>query len=62
MPFFILQAAYSGTAAAHMIEHPQHREDALRKTCEALGGKMYQFFYSFGEYDALFIAELPSNK
>ena len=62
MPFYLIQAAYSGTAAAHMVEHPQHREEALRKTCEALGGKMHQFFYSFGNYDAIVLAELPGNK
>ena len=62
MPFYLLRAAYSGTAAAHMVQHPQHREDALKKTCEALGGKMLQYFYSFGDYDAVVIAELPSNK
>ena len=62
MAFYLLQAAYSGTAAAHMVQHPQHREAALRKACEALGGKMHHFFYSFGNYDAMVIAELPSNK
>ena len=62
MPFYLLQAAYSGTAAAHMVQQPQHREEALAKACAALGGKMHQFFYSFGAYDAVVLAELPSNK
>jgi uncharacterized protein with GYD domain len=62
MPFYLIRAAYSGTAAAHMVQHPQHREAAVRKTCEALGGKMLHFFYCFGDYDALALAELPNNK
>ena len=62
MPFFLMQAAYTGTADASMIQHPQHREAALRTACEALGGRMHHFFFSFGKYDALIIAELPDNK
>jgi uncharacterized protein with GYD domain len=62
MPFYLIRAAYSGTAAAHMVQHPQHRESAVRKSCEALGGKMHQFFYSFGDYDAVVLVELPNNK
>ena len=62
MPFYLIRAAYTGTAAAHMVEHPQHREDAVRKSCETLGGKLHQFFYSFGDYDALALVELPNNK
>jgi uncharacterized protein with GYD domain len=45
-----------------MVQHPQHREDAVRKSCEALGGKLHHFFYSFGDYDALTLVELPNNK
>ena len=62
MPFYLIQAAYTGTAAASLVQHPQHREQALRKTCETLGGKMHHFFFSFGKYDALMLAELPDNK
>ena len=45
-----------------MIKHPQHREEALRKTCKAQGGKMHNFFFSFGKYDTVLLAELPDNK
>ena len=62
MPFYLIRAAYSGTAAAHMVKHPQHREDAVRETCKSLDGKLHQFFYSFGDYDALALVELPNNK
>lgn len=62
MPFYLVRVAYSGTAAAHMVQHPQHRENAVRKMCEALGGKLHHFFYCFGDYDAIALAELPNNK
>ena len=54
--------AYSAPAAEHMVTHPRHREQTLQKTCKALGGKLLQFYYCFGEYDALVIVELPNNK
>ena len=62
MPFYLLQAVYSPAATASLVEHPQHREEVLRNACAALGGKMHHFFYCFGEYDAMVVAELPSNK
>jgi len=62
MPFYLIRAAYSGTAAAHMVQHPQHRENAVRQTCETLSGKLHAFFYCFGDYDAITIVELPNNK
>jgi len=62
MPFYLMRASYTSSAASTMVQHPQHREEALRKSCAALGGKMHQFFFSFGEYDAVMLAELPDNK
>ena len=62
MPYYLIQATYSAPAAAHMVQHPQHREQALKKSCQALGGKLHEFFYSFGVFDALGIVELPDNK
>jgi uncharacterized protein with GYD domain len=62
MPFFLIRAAYSSSGVASIVQHPQHREEVLRKSCAALGGKMHHFFFSFGEYDAMVLAELPDNK
>jgi uncharacterized protein with GYD domain len=62
MAYYLIRAAYTGTAAAHLVQHPQHRETAVRKSCEALGGKLHGFYYCFGEYDAMALAELPNNK
>jgi len=62
MAFYLIRAQYSSPAVETMVKHPQHREEALRKTCEALGGKLHHFFFSFGEYDAIVLAELPDNK
>ena len=62
MAFYLMRAQYSSSAVEAMVKHPQHREEALRKSCAALGGKMHHFFFCFGEYDAVVLAELPDNK
>lgn len=62
MPFYLIQADYSAESSKKLVEKPQQREKALAKACKALGGKMHQFFFSFGEYDAVVIAELPDNQ
>jgi uncharacterized protein with GYD domain len=62
MPFYLIRASYTSAATSNLVQHPQHREEVLRKTCEALGGRMHHFFFSFGEYDAMVLAELPDNK
>ena len=45
-----------------MIADPQPRENVTRRTAESLGGKLHAFFFSFGEYDAVAIVELPDNQ
>jgi hypothetical protein len=31
MPHYLVQAAYKDTAMKHMVDHPQPREDVVRK-------------------------------
>lgn len=62
MPFYLIQADYSTEGAKSLTGHPQHREEALAKACAGLGGKMLHFFYSFGDYDTVVLAELPDNQ
>ena len=62
MTFYLMRAQYSRSAIEAMVQHPQNREEAVRRSCEALGGKLHHFFYCFGEYDVLGLAELPDNK
>jgi uncharacterized protein with GYD domain len=61
MAFYLIQVAYKDTATKTLIANPQTREEVIRKTCASLGGKLLSFFFSFGEYDVVIIAELPDN-
>lgn len=61
MGFYLIQLAYTAEAAKAMVKNPQNREATARAAMESLGGKAHSFFFAFGEYDAVIIAELPGN-
>jgi uncharacterized protein with GYD domain len=61
MSFYLIQLAYTADAAKAMVKNPQNREEIARAAMESLGGRNLSFFFAFGEYDAVLIAELPSN-
>lgn len=62
MAFYLLQVRYNQPAMKAMVDHPQDRTEAARKAVEAFGGKLHQFFFAFGEYDAVVISEFPDNE
>ena len=62
MPFYLIQGVYSQEGSSHLVTHPQRREDVLRETCKELGGQLHFYFFSFGQYDAAMLAELPDNE
>jgi uncharacterized protein with GYD domain len=45
-----------------MVETPQDRAVQARSIVEAFGGKLHRYFFSFGEFDGVGIAEFPDNK
>ena|SRR5579862_9669516 len=61
MAFYLIQVAYTAEAVKAMVNNPQSREEVARKATESLGGKLHSFYFSFGEYDAVLIAEAPNN-
>jgi len=61
MPYFMIQVSYTPEAWAAMLKNPHDRGEAVRGVIEALGGRMEQFWYAFGEYDVVAIAQMPNN-
>ena len=62
MPFYLYQMSYSRDAVKAMIANPSDRKAAARQLTEAAGGKLHEFFFSFGTNDILVIAEAPSDE
>ncbi len=61
MPHYLFQASYTGEGWGSQIQSPQNRLEALRPAIEGLGGRIESFYYAFGEYDIVAIAEFPDN-
>ena len=61
MPFYLLQVAYTPESFKAMIANPSDRKAAADKVAEAVGGKVHQFFFAFGKYDAVVIIEAPDD-
>ena len=61
MPNYLLQVSYSPEAWAALIEKPQDRFEAVRKSIEKLGGSISGGWLSFGDYDLVALLEMPDN-
>ena len=61
MPKYMTQFAYTSDAWVALAKNPQNREEVLRSLVEKLGGRCLAFYYAFGEYDGVIIAEMPDE-
>src|ERR1700751_4805173 len=55
MPLYMYQASYTSESWAAQLKNPQNR-------IEAVGGKLVGGWYCFGEYDVVFICDVPNNE
>ena len=62
MPKYMVRANYSNGGATGLLDAGgTGRRDAVKAFIESAGGQVEAFYYCFGEYDVLFIADLPNN-
>src|ERR1700712_1080590 len=61
MAQYLGRFSYTSDAVRAMVQSPQDRETAARESLEALGGKLLGFWFCFGEFDGVFLAEAPDN-
>jgi uncharacterized protein with GYD domain len=61
MSLYLFQVSYNAAGTKTMVDHPHSREDAARRTIEALGGRLHGFYFAFGDFDAVLIVEMPDN-
>jgi uncharacterized protein with GYD domain len=62
MGFYMMQGCYTQGAVKNLLLHPEDRTKAGAGLVKAAGGKMHQYFMTFGEYDFLAIMELPDDQ
>src|ERR1035437_3407550 len=61
MSLSMIQFTYKAETVGNLIQNPEDRSATVGKLIEQLGGKMLAFYYSFGDYDGLIIADMPDN-
>lgn len=59
--FFLIEAIYTNSSWAAMVERPQNRRELLDAVIRKLGGTVENFWFSFGDRDAYVIVSLPGN-
>lgn len=61
MPLYLGRASYSVDAIRGLVENPHDRAQTAAEAFESLGGKLIGFWFAFGEFDVVFVAEAPDN-
>jgi uncharacterized protein with GYD domain len=61
MAQYLLQIGYEPHAWEALLKQPQNRAEAVRPAIEALGGRMNQFWMSFGDYDIIGVVDMPDT-
>ena len=57
MPIFITQGRYSQSAMKGMVSSPEDRTEPVRQLIERAGGRLLNYYVTFGDYDFLVISE-----
>ena len=61
MSIYMIQASYTSGAWGRLVQRPEHRMEALKPVIETLGGRLLDWYYSFGEFDVMLLIEVPDN-
>ena len=62
MPKFMVQANYVGDGLKGLLrEGGTKRRETVAQVIEGMGGKLESFYYAFGDYDVIGIADMPDN-
>ena len=62
MSKFLVQANYVGEGLKGLLkEGGTKRRETVAQVIEGMGGKLESFYYAFGDFDVLGIADMPDN-
>jgi uncharacterized protein with GYD domain len=61
MPIYITQGRYTRDAIKGMIVNPEDRAVAVGRAVAKAGGRLIGYYVTFGDYDFISIADVPSE-
>jgi uncharacterized protein with GYD domain len=62
MPKYMIQASYVGEGLKGLLkEGGTKRRETVAQVIEGMGGKLESFYYAFGDYDVVAVADMPDN-
>ncbi len=61
MSLSMIQFSYKSETVGKLLKNPEDRSIAVRQLIEKFGGKMLAFYYCYGDYDGIIIADMPNN-
>ena len=61
MPLYLVRLKQSHETFASLVASPEDRRPAASALIESAGGKLHGYWYAFGEYDVVVLAEFPDN-
>lgn len=62
MPKFLVQGSYVGEGLKGLLkEGGSSRRKTVETVIKGMGGTLESFYYAFGEYDVLGVADMPDN-
>ena len=61
MPTFITQGRYTREALKGMVVSPEDRAATVSRLFSKAGGRLIGYYMTFGDYDFLIIADVPSE-
>jgi uncharacterized protein with GYD domain len=61
MPHYLARAKISKDMINALVSRPEDRLLATTRFLQQIGGRLHNYFFSFGEYDIVLLFELPDN-
>ena len=62
MPKYMIQASFVGEGLKGLLkEGGTKRRDTVAQAIEGMGGTLESFYYAFGDYDVVGVADMPDN-
>ena len=61
MPHCLYRLRFSKDAIKALVKNPQDRTEAARAIIESTGGKLHHYFFAFGDFDVVVLAEYPDG-